>query len=575
MIISNSKKVAENNNSNSVSSKPQTQNKKCLSVKSPPYLLHNRENKVVAGIKLEEVIFVDSELILRGWVLGFSKLSLVYDDSEVPIQIKRFPRQDMLDMYSVTTDFDSGFEIRTKNMPHGVYGLRWHLSINGKYVPVDFSLQIEAPSYFTFYKDAHNSIPVDGFIRDWKAVKTHLNQPNNFDLFIDEQFISCVEANIYRGDLKDRSNHSNAMGFLTPVPLAFCDNKKHKISLKETETHKTIHTKELKLAKIKHLVPLKENIIFDQINTPFQNHEKIFFLAGYSNQYNLLNYQKNYIRAFQQAGFYVVYILASDEPRNVAGTLNSADRVIVRKNIGYDFGSWATALQLCHCEFLKAKEVIWGNDSIIGPIYSLEKLFEKIEKNTADIWAITDSQDKKYHFQSYLWGMKKKANQFQPIIDAFFFYRYPLPKDKDTAIKQYEIEALNFLKTHGLSIDILFPEYSLISLAERKFIDEMQKYFEKWRVLTEFVTNTPIKDKLIENILYFSDILKNQLITNPSHMYWNILIERGFPFIKKELLTLNPINYPFPYQFRQTFEKFGATEFLKDLPGSYKATRVV
>lgn len=575
MTISNIKKDAVININKTAPSQSQPQNKKHLSVKSPPFLLRNKENQVFAGIKLEEAIFVDNELLLRGWVLGFAKLSLLCDGIEVSMQINRFPRQDMLEMYSVTTDFDSGFEIRAKSVPRGVYGLQWHLSIHGKNVPVDFSLQIEAPSYFNYYKDADNRSPVDGFIRDWAAVQTHLDQPNNFDLFIDEQFISCIEANVYRGDLKDTSNHSNAMGFLAPVPLVFCDNKKHRITLKKTETNKIINTKELKLNRIKHLVPIKENIIFDQINTPFKNHKKIFFLAGYSNQPKLLNYQNSYIRAFQQSGFYVVYILATNEPRNVAGTLNSADRVIVRKNLGYDFGSWATAFQLCHPEFLKAKEVIWGNDSIIGPIYSIDSLLEKIEKSASDIWAITDSQDKKYHFQSYLWGMKKKANQFQPVIDAFFFYRYPLPKDKDAAINQYEIEALNFFKTLGLTIDILFPEHSLISLAEKKLIDEMQKYYKKWRVLTELSPTTPIKDKLFENILTFSDTLKNHLITNPSHMYWNILMDSGFPFIKKELLTLNPIGYPFPYQFRQTFEKYAATEFLKDLPGTVKAIRVV
>jgi len=415
----------------------------------------------------------------------------------------------------------------------------------------------------------------EGFLRGWVAITADLNQANNFDLFIDGQFISCVDAKIYREDLKDASVRSGVAGFLTPVPLAFCDNQEHIVILKKTNTDWVIDTKTLKLSKIRHLVPLDENIIFDQINTSYDNHKKLLFLAGFSNQDKLLNYQKHYIQMFQKAGFYVIYILASDEPENLVAILSDADRIILRRNFGYDFGSWATAIQLCQHEILMAETIIIANDSMIGPIAPIDPLLEKIEQSASDLWAITDSQDRKYHFQSYFWGLKKKSNQFLPIIDAFFFYRYALPKDKEDAITQYEVEALSFFKSKGLSIEILFPEHDLIVLAEEAFITELQKHTEKWQALLKLSLSKGEKNTLNKGVLNLATVLMNHQATNPSHMYWNALVDSGFPFVKRELLTLNPINYPFPQQFRQVFEKQGKAELLKDLAGAFKCTKII
>jgi hypothetical protein len=43
------------------------------------------------------------------------------------------------------------------------------------------------------------------------------------------------------------------------------------------------------------------------------------FLTGFTNQRKRLNYQKHFVKSFQQAGFYVVYILASDTPDTLTG----------------------------------------------------------------------------------------------------------------------------------------------------------------------------------------------------------------------------------------------------------------
>jgi hypothetical protein len=415
----------------------------------------------------------------------------------------------------------------------------------------------------------------DGFIRGWASITPDLSKPNICDLYIDNQFISYIEATTYREDLKDASVRSGIAGFLIPIPLFFCDNQEHIVILKTNNSDQIINSKKLKLSRIRNLVPVDENVFFDQTNTSFDSYKKVLFLAGFSHQSKLLNYQKHYVQTFQKAGFYVVYILAADAPENLAKVLCDADRVIIRRNFGYDFGSWATAIQLCQNEFVKAENIIIANDSIIGALGTIEQLLEKIENSSSDIWAITDSQDRKYHFQSYFWGLKKKSNQFQPVLDAFFLYRHPLPKDKQEAINHFEVQALSYFKCKGLSVDILFPEHDLIVLAEKAFIIGLQEHSEKWQVLFDLPLTERKKKRLNKGILKLARVLINHNATNPSHMYWNVLIDSGFPFVKRELLTLNPTNYPFPEQFRRAFEKNNQTELLDDLTNAYKSSKVI
>jgi len=417
----------------------------------------------------------------------------------------------------------------------------------------------------------------DGFIRGWAAVTPNLEQPNICNLYIDGQFISHIEGGIYREDLKDASIRAGVAGFLAPVPIAFCDGKEHTVDVRQSHSDLLINSKKLKFTRNKHLLPIDENIVFDQSNKVYTKQKKLLILAGFSNQSQLLNYQKKFIETFAKAGFYVIYILASDSPENLAGTLGLADRVIVRQNLGYDFGSWATAMQVCQHEFLMAEEIIYANDSIIGPLTSIDILLEKIKQSNADIWAITDSQAIKYHFQSYFWGIKKKTAQFFPALDAFLFYRQALPQDKAEAINDFEVQALDFFKKQGISVDILFPEYVLVSLAEDRFLIELQVYSEKWKILL----NAPVtkgKKKAAapnENMHNLAKIIMERRTTNSSHMYWNALIDSGFPFVKRELITLNPSNYPFPYQFRQVFEEYKVDYLLDDLATAFKLGRII
>ena len=405
----------------------------------------------------------------------------------------------------------------------------------------------------------------DGLIYGW-AVCSKLLEENICDLFIDGVYISTFLAHEYRADIKARSLRNGVAGFKAAVPVYYCDGNKHTVEIFKHSTKIKLHAKELTLNNIPTFKNLSESIVFNTINNEYTNQKPIVLLAGFSNQKKLLIYQKHLVKSFQEAGLYVVYIITSDFPEKLSNELTNADHIIIRQNKNYDFGSWATAWLCCQKILYETENIFFVNDSIIGPLGSINPLLEKIDKEKCNIWAITDSQEKNYHFQSFFWGIKKKTKQFFPIIDEFFFYRHPLPSNKDEAINLYEIKALNFFIDSKLTVNILFPEHTLIDMAEEEFLVDLNLHIEKWAVFFNLPFQKEVFSQIQGGLISYSDVLMNRLITNSSHVFWNILIKQGFPFIKKELITLNPANYPFPKKIRALFKESKMEILLKDLP---------
>ncbi|MCK4494018.1 MAG: hypothetical protein KAU26_08165 [Methylococcales bacterium] len=412
----------------------------------------------------------------------------------------------------------------------------------------------------------------EGRIHGW-AVTSELFEDNECDLFIDKNYISTFSADLYREDLKAESLRKGIAGFSTIVPIVLCDNKLHLVEIFKHSTKTKLHENKLILRDIPTSNYLEESIVFNHQKTSYYGQKPIVLLAGFCNNNRLLSYQKHLIKSFQDAGLYVVYIINSDFPEQLSSELTSADHIMIRKNQNYDFGAWATSWLLCSKELYQAKNIFFVNDSIIGPLQSLIPLLKMIAQKKCDVWAITDSQTEQYHFQSFFWGIKKPANQFMPIIDEFFFYRHPLPNDKVEAINLYEIAALTFFVNRKLTVDILFPEHSLIEMAEHEFLNDFEKHFKKWQGFF----NLPLKGQLFSQLqgglVNYTDILMNRLTTNPSHFFWHILIQKNFPFIKKELIVSNPMNYPFPEKFRAVFKESNMEKLLNDMPYANKFTR--
>jgi rhamnosyltransferase len=191
-----------------------------------------------------------------------------------------------------------------------------------------------------------------------------------------------------------------------------------------------------------------------------------------------------------------------------------AKRVITRKNVGRDFGSWKLGLEVE--DYGNYNQVILANDSVYGPLHDLSAVFEEMEGRNLDMWGITESWEYKYHLQSYFLVFE------QSIIESNFFEEFwnnmKYLRGKKNIIKKYEIGVTERAILNGFDVDS-YIDYS----------EAVQNHL-----------NGQVSDYRNPHATY---VLTHE--TNPMHFLWETLInEFNIPFIKIGLLRDNPSNIP-------------------------------
>ena len=197
------------------------------------------------------------------------------------------------------------------------------------------------------------------------------------------------------------------------------------------------------------------------------------------------------VARLEEQGYSVVVVRASDDSRPLdwsKGPGNEA--IVVRKpNIGYDFGSWATALELFPT-IRSTQNVLITNDSLVGPFSSLGPMVADFEGSYFDVWGGTWTSQFMPHLQSFLLGFKGGVLE-DPAL-RHFWSELPEQQTKYDIIDKYELGLNRLLQGEG------------------------------------FVTGA-----------WFDYELVVEYTQNPTILGWRKLLDLGFPFVKRELVV-NP-----------------------------------
>jgi O-antigen biosynthesis protein len=162
--------------------------------------------------------------------------------------------------------------------------------------------------------------------------------------------------------------------------------------------------------------------------------------------------------------------------------------VLIRRNEGYDFGSWMSALSFCAADLPHCRELILTNDSFYGPVQPLAPLFQRLERCEADVVGLTDNLLYHPHLQS-----------------AFMAYRQPV----------------------------------LASEPFTHFWQHLQLWPSKRDLVKHCEVGLPVR--LREGGFALSSLYSHNANSNILHFHWKQLIEeQGFPFLKVSLLRDNP-----------------------------------
>lgn len=224
---------------------------------------------------------------------------------------------------------------------------------------------------------------------------------------------------------------------------------------------------------------------------------QVAVVAHWSEQPRLSRSVQTLLGEFVAAGFNCA--LVSSAP--VAGPLQFdrpglADRVTVlrRPNVGYDFGSWAAFLHAFPA-VRSAPRVLLANDSLVGPFESLAGILADFDTCPTDVWGLVGTTQDAPHLQSHFVGYRDGVLSSE--VFARFWDDVRVEPSKRALIQRYEIGLSQLAMREGYVTVAHFP----------------------WQWTTS----------------------RGQ---NPTSLRWHRLIDKGFPFVKRELVLRPPPEVP-------------------------------
>lgn len=217
--------------------------------------------------------------------------------------------------------------------------------------------------------------------------------------------------------------------------------------------------------------------------------EKIALIAQFSPHAIQKRSLSAYTQALEKSGFLPIVISTSPAAEKLEFPFGLADSTLIyrRKNIGYDFGSWAQALKELP-GVQKTRVTLLTNDSLLGPFADISPLLDWICQEGADIRALTTSWQFTKHLQSYFLAFRGGILQDQVWQD--FFSSIRTEPEKMDVVTHYEIGLSRIAYRYGYSGE----SYIYMTKEYRHF-------------------------------------------NNPTVTNWKEILESGVPFVKRTLFT--------------------------------------
>lgn len=250
------------------------------------------------------------------------------------------------------------------------------------------------------------------------------------------------------------------------------------------------------------------------------------------------------IKSLATAGLSIVFVTNAKflRPEAMEALKLICAGVIIRRNVGYDFGAWREGLAQMGLPRANTAMVVIANDSVYGPIHSLTELFATIDFDLADVWGCTDTWQSRYHLQSYLMA-------FSPHVIGSTawrtFWAGVVPTwSKTWLIRLYEIGLTQTLLKAGFSCRAVWPYKTLIQDIDLALLHDRDKDEEGPNM------NDPIVQARRKHVLRLREAVVGRTPLNPTSDLWRQLLLARFPFIKRELLRDNPTEVPDVVEWR-------------------------
>lgn len=173
-------------------------------------------------------------------------------------------------------------------------------------------------------------------------------------------------------------------------------------------------------------------------DVPLDANDTLCLFAHYATTGRIEPYVRYHLKALKELGVSTIFISTDENlTEDAAGPIKDHVSVIlVRKNIGLDFGSWYEGLRRAG-DVTRFRRLILANDSIYGPLFDLKPVFADMEARGYDAWGITESLQIRWHLQSYFLVLNNPVLGSAPF--RRFWERLRFFRNKSNVIQFYEI----------------------------------------------------------------------------------------------------------------------------------------
>ncbi len=250
-------------------------------------------------------------------------------------------------------------------------------------------------------------------------------------------------------------------------------------------------------------------------------------------------YVVHYVRALAESGLSVVLV-------SNAGRLTEAAEaalrphcaaILVRRNVGYDFGAMREGLEHFRLPRADTEMVLLVNDSVYGPFTGLASVLDRIDFAQADVWGATESWQRSYHLQSFFLAAGPAA-----LHSAAWrrFWRGVRPvQSKRFVIRRYEVGLTQAVLRDGLRCRAVWGYAALVDATGEVAIDS------HGALAVDAEEGMPAYPDPVERLRRIqAHRIRHHAVTsaplNPTSDLWRQLLRAGFPFLKRELLRNNP-----------------------------------
>ena len=393
-----------------------------------------------------------------------------------------------------------------------------------------------------------NLDPIDWRIRGWAYSKSSPEVPVELQVLIDGAEFTRISCDVDRPDLSG-TEHPLSCGFDLALPPEIGDGHRHHVDVRVASSGRHLAGAPTIVEHNLIRSPIRPgSLALDTIIAEFGDRSALERLVRDSGRLVLLATHRSspapsgdvarLTRALADAGFPVVVVDTSAEPLIPSGRAadsglradESVAYTIHRRNSGWDFGSWFAGLGTFEEVLGSVTELLLVNDSNHGPFGELGSMIDRGRALGTSMWGCTESFDTSHHLQSYFLGFQLDDAAREQLMAFARDFDFPIKKSE--IIAKGEIGLSTYFREAGLGVAAIHPYGDLVEA----FLREADARCDRVAALPTTGATSAVATSLQELL----DDLRLRRPRNPTLDFWDVLIARGHPFLKRQLLDANP-----------------------------------